>query len=228
MFSTLQWESILTLLGKHQSLWLHAKLCQNLTSRCKPVFSRLMIVCIGKNITFSASGFCTSFSEKNFDDEDSVDGNRPSSASSSSSKAPSSSRRNVSLGTTRRLMSSSLGSKSSGESTSSVLFWGPPLEYLLLCPCASPFLRAGFGRPASALLMQLRQQSWLEVPGTRHVLERPASQPRRKHSPEVKRRPWLALWTAVISSEVPVPCGLCVHPHTMHAVTHKHKLIHIG
>ncbi|GAB1285340.1 CLIP-associating protein 1 [Apodemus speciosus] len=54
-----------------------------------------------------------SANEKNFDDEDSVDGNRPSSASSSSSKAPSSSRRNVSLGTTRRLMSSSLGSKSS-------------------------------------------------------------------------------------------------------------------
>lgn len=51
--------------------------------------------------------------KKNFDDEDSVDGNRPSSASSSSSKAPSSSRRNVNLGTTRRLMSSSLGSKSS-------------------------------------------------------------------------------------------------------------------
>ncbi|XP_029394432.1 CLIP-associating protein 1 isoform X36 [Mus pahari] len=55
----------------------------------------------------------TTGKEKNFDDEDSVDGNRPSSASSSSSKAPSSSRRNVSLGTTRRLMSSSLGSKSS-------------------------------------------------------------------------------------------------------------------
>lgn len=54
-----------------------------------------------------------SANEKNFDDEDSVDGNRPSSASSSSSKAPSSSRRNVNLGTTRRLMSSSLGSKSS-------------------------------------------------------------------------------------------------------------------
>ncbi|XP_057625371.1 CLIP-associating protein 1 isoform X6 [Chionomys nivalis] len=54
-----------------------------------------------------------SANDKNFDDEDSVDGNRPSSASSSSSKAPSSSRRNVSMGTTRRLVSSSLGSKSS-------------------------------------------------------------------------------------------------------------------
>ncbi|OWK00072.1 CLASP1, partial [Cervus elaphus hippelaphus] len=50
---------------------------------------------------------------KNFDDEDSVDGNRPSSASSTSSKAPASSRRNVGMGTTRRLGSSSLGSKSS-------------------------------------------------------------------------------------------------------------------
>ncbi|XP_040594679.1 CLIP-associating protein 1 isoform X29 [Mesocricetus auratus] len=55
----------------------------------------------------------TTGKDKNFDDEDSVDGNRPSSASSSSSKAPSSSRRNVSMGTTRRLVSSSLGSKSS-------------------------------------------------------------------------------------------------------------------
>uniref|UniRef100_A0A8C8T1I8 CLIP associating protein 1 n=1 Tax=Peromyscus maniculatus bairdii TaxID=230844 RepID=A0A8C8T1I8_PERMB len=55
----------------------------------------------------------TTGKDKNFDDEDSVDGNRPSSASSSSSKAPSSSRRNVSMGTSRRLVSSSLGSKSS-------------------------------------------------------------------------------------------------------------------
>ncbi|XP_057361699.1 CLIP-associating protein 1 isoform X2 [Manis pentadactyla] len=51
--------------------------------------------------------------DKNFDDEESVDGNRPSSASSTSSKAPPSSRRNVGMGTTRRLGSSSLGSKSS-------------------------------------------------------------------------------------------------------------------
>ncbi|XP_042810105.1 CLIP-associating protein 1 isoform X13 [Panthera tigris] len=54
-----------------------------------------------------------SANDKNFDDEDSVDGNRPSSASSTSSKAPPSSRRNVGMGTTRRLGSSSLGSKSS-------------------------------------------------------------------------------------------------------------------
>ncbi|KAF6113194.1 cytoplasmic linker associated protein 1 [Phyllostomus discolor] len=55
----------------------------------------------------------TTGKDKNFDDEDSVDGNRPSSASSTSSKAPPTSRRNVGMGTTRRLGSSSLGSKSS-------------------------------------------------------------------------------------------------------------------
>ncbi|XP_029080555.1 CLIP-associating protein 1 isoform X5 [Monodon monoceros] len=54
-----------------------------------------------------------SANDKNFDDEDSVDGNRPSSASSTSSKAPASSRRNVGMGTARRLGSSTLGSKSS-------------------------------------------------------------------------------------------------------------------
>ncbi|XP_069927194.1 CLIP-associating protein 1 isoform X45 [Oryctolagus cuniculus] len=55
----------------------------------------------------------TTGKDKNFDDEDSVDGNRPSSASSTSSKAPPSSRRNVGMGPTRRLGSSTLGSKSS-------------------------------------------------------------------------------------------------------------------
>ncbi|XP_014795044.1 PREDICTED: CLIP-associating protein 1 isoform X6 [Calidris pugnax] len=51
--------------------------------------------------------------DKIFDDEDSVDGNRPSSASSStSSKAPANSRR-VGMGTTRRLGSAALGTKSS-------------------------------------------------------------------------------------------------------------------
>uniref|UniRef100_A0A8C4UTH7 Cytoplasmic linker associated protein 1 n=1 Tax=Falco tinnunculus TaxID=100819 RepID=A0A8C4UTH7_FALTI len=51
--------------------------------------------------------------DKIFDDEDSVDGNRPSSASSStSSKAPANSRR-VGMGSTRRLGSAALGSKSS-------------------------------------------------------------------------------------------------------------------
>uniref|UniRef100_A0A8C8SRV5 Cytoplasmic linker associated protein 1 n=1 Tax=Pelusios castaneus TaxID=367368 RepID=A0A8C8SRV5_9SAUR len=50
--------------------------------------------------------------DKNFDDDDSVDGNRPSSASSStSSKAPPNSRR-VGMGTARRLGSATLGSKS--------------------------------------------------------------------------------------------------------------------
>uniref|UniRef100_A0A8C3MGE6 Uncharacterized protein n=1 Tax=Geospiza parvula TaxID=87175 RepID=A0A8C3MGE6_GEOPR len=53
--------------------------------------------------------------DKIFDDEDSVDGNRPSSASSStSSKAPANSRR-VGMGTTRRLGSAPLGSKSSSK-----------------------------------------------------------------------------------------------------------------
>ncbi|XP_075789211.1 CLIP-associating protein 1 isoform X16 [Pelodiscus sinensis] len=54
----------------------------------------------------------TAGKDKNFDDEDSVDGNRPSSASSStSSKAPPNSRR-VGMGTARRLGSAALGSKS--------------------------------------------------------------------------------------------------------------------
>ncbi|XP_039557755.1 CLIP-associating protein 1 isoform X18 [Passer montanus] len=55
----------------------------------------------------------TTGKDKIFDDEDSVDGNRPSSASSStSSKAPANSRR-VGMGTTRRLGSAPLGTKSS-------------------------------------------------------------------------------------------------------------------
>uniref|UniRef100_A0A8C2YBV9 Cytoplasmic linker associated protein 1 n=1 Tax=Coturnix japonica TaxID=93934 RepID=A0A8C2YBV9_COTJA len=59
------------------------------------------------------SGTMIQSSNKNFDDEDSVDGNRPSSANSStSSKAPANSRR-VGMGTTRRLGSAALGSKSS-------------------------------------------------------------------------------------------------------------------
>uniref|UniRef100_A0A8C6JQE6 Uncharacterized protein n=1 Tax=Melopsittacus undulatus TaxID=13146 RepID=A0A8C6JQE6_MELUD len=59
------------------------------------------------------SGNMIQSSNKIFDDEDSVDGNRPSSASSStSSKAPANSRR-VGMGTTRRLGSVALGSKSS-------------------------------------------------------------------------------------------------------------------
>uniref|UniRef100_A0A2K6FZH5 CLIP-associating protein 1 n=1 Tax=Propithecus coquereli TaxID=379532 RepID=A0A2K6FZH5_PROCO len=71
--------------------------------------SRLVVVLCSEK----PCNFCASCLDKNFDDEDSVDGNRPSSASSTSSKAPPSSRRNVGMGTTRRLGSSSLGSKSS-------------------------------------------------------------------------------------------------------------------
>nr|Q4U0G1.2 RecName: Full=CLIP-associating protein 1-A; AltName: Full=Cytoplasmic linker-associated protein 1-A; Short=XCLASP1 [Xenopus laevis]AAI33748.1 Clasp1a protein [Xenopus laevis] len=56
-----------------------------------------------------------SASDKNFDDEDSVDGNRPSSASSSaSSKAPQTARRGVSLGTARRPGPSSAAAKTGG------------------------------------------------------------------------------------------------------------------
>ncbi|XP_078084051.1 CLIP-associating protein 1a isoform X2 [Mustelus asterias] len=50
-----------------------------------------------------------STADKNFDDEDSVDGNRPSSASSTSSKAPSSRRP---IGTSRRPASSAVGLRS--------------------------------------------------------------------------------------------------------------------
>ncbi|XP_029332920.1 CLIP-associating protein 1 isoform X6 [Mus caroli] len=75
--------------------------------------SRLNVIFTKFDEVQKSGNMIQSANEKNFDDEDSVDGNRPSSASSSSSKAPSSSRRNVTLGTTRRLMSSSLGSKSS-------------------------------------------------------------------------------------------------------------------
>lgn len=61
------------------------------------------------------SWVCFFLADKIFDDEDSVDGNRPSSASSStSSKAPANSRR-VGMGTTRRLGSATLGSKSSSK-----------------------------------------------------------------------------------------------------------------
>ncbi|XP_063128335.1 CLIP-associating protein 1 isoform X30 [Rattus norvegicus] len=75
--------------------------------------SRLNVIFTKFDEVQKSGNMIQSANDKNFDDEDSVDGNRPSSASSSSSKAPSSSRRNVSMGTTRRLMASSLGSKSS-------------------------------------------------------------------------------------------------------------------
>ncbi|XP_066543385.1 CLIP-associating protein 1a isoform X1 [Amia ocellicauda] len=54
----------------------------------------------------SGNMILSSASDKNFDDEDSVDGNRPSSSSSSSSKAPPSGRRGVSMGSMRRPTSS--------------------------------------------------------------------------------------------------------------------------
>lgn len=75
--------------------------------------SRLNVIFTKFDEVQKSGNMIQSANDKNFDDEDSVDGNRPSSASSSSSKAPLSSRRNVSMGTTRRLMASSLGSKSS-------------------------------------------------------------------------------------------------------------------
>ncbi|XP_077305826.1 CLIP-associating protein 1 isoform X10 [Lithobates pipiens] len=54
---------------------------------------------------------------KNFDDEDSVDGNRPSSASSTaSSKAPPSARKPVTMGTARRPVASAVAAKPGGAS----------------------------------------------------------------------------------------------------------------
>ncbi|XP_059783640.1 CLIP-associating protein 1 isoform X2 [Balaenoptera ricei] len=75
--------------------------------------SRLNVIFTKFDEVQKSGSMIQSANDKNFDDEDSVDGNRPSSASSTSSKAPASSRRNVGMGTTRRLGSSTLGSKSS-------------------------------------------------------------------------------------------------------------------
>ncbi|XP_036092722.1 CLIP-associating protein 1 isoform X26 [Rousettus aegyptiacus] len=75
--------------------------------------SRLNVIFTKFDEVQKSGNMIQSANDKNFDDEDSVDGNRPSSASSTSSKAPTSSRRNVGMGTTRRLVSSTLGSKSS-------------------------------------------------------------------------------------------------------------------
>ncbi|XP_045415355.1 CLIP-associating protein 1 isoform X4 [Lemur catta] len=75
--------------------------------------SRLNVIFTKFDEVQKSGNMIQSANDKNFDDEDSVDGNRPSSASSTSSKALPSSRRNVGMGTTRRLGSSSLGSKSS-------------------------------------------------------------------------------------------------------------------
>ncbi|XP_044525875.1 CLIP-associating protein 1 isoform X7 [Gracilinanus agilis] len=76
--------------------------------------SRLNVIFTKFDDVQRSGNMIQSASDKNFDDEDSVDGNRPPSASSStSSKAPASSRRNISMGTTRRLGPVALGSKSS-------------------------------------------------------------------------------------------------------------------
>ncbi|XP_078184114.1 CLIP-associating protein 1 isoform X8 [Callithrix jacchus] len=75
--------------------------------------SRLNVIFTKFDEVQKSGNMIQSANDKNFDDEDSVDGNRPSSASSTSSKALPSSRRNVGMGTTRRLGSSTLGSKSS-------------------------------------------------------------------------------------------------------------------
>ncbi|KAM6175724.1 CLIP-associating protein 1 [Erethizon dorsatum] len=75
--------------------------------------SRLSVIFTKFDEVQKSGNMVQSANDKNFDDEDSVDGNRPSSASSTSSKAPASSRRKIGMGTTRRLGSSTLGSKSS-------------------------------------------------------------------------------------------------------------------
>ncbi|XP_009994338.1 PREDICTED: CLIP-associating protein 1 isoform X1 [Chaetura pelagica] len=75
--------------------------------------SRLNVIFTKFDEVQKSGNMIQSSGDKIFDDEDSVDGNRPSSASSStSSKTPANSRR-VGMGTTRRLGSAALGSKSS-------------------------------------------------------------------------------------------------------------------
>ncbi|XP_031815774.1 CLIP-associating protein 1 isoform X23 [Sarcophilus harrisii] len=76
--------------------------------------SRLNVIFTKFDEVQRSGNMIQSANDKNFDDEDSVDGNRPPSASSStSSKAPPSSRRNIAMGTTRRIGPVALGSKSS-------------------------------------------------------------------------------------------------------------------
>ncbi|NWI84878.1 CLAP1 protein, partial [Pitta sordida] len=75
--------------------------------------SRLNVIFTKFDEVQKSGNMIQSSGDKIFDDEDSVDGNRPSSASSStSSKTPANSRR-VGMGTTRRLGTAALGSKSS-------------------------------------------------------------------------------------------------------------------
>ncbi|XP_067843226.1 CLIP-associating protein 1a [Heptranchias perlo] len=73
--------------------------------------SRLNVIFAKFDEVQKSGNMLSSAADKNFDDEDSVDGNRPSSASSTSSKAPSS-RRPTNVGTSRRPGSSAVGSKS--------------------------------------------------------------------------------------------------------------------
>ncbi|XP_074157879.1 CLIP-associating protein 1 isoform X12 [Sminthopsis crassicaudata] len=76
--------------------------------------SRLNVIFTKFDEVQRSGNMIQSANDKNFDDEDSVDSNRPPSASSStSSKAPPSSRRNIAMGTTRRIGPVALGSKSS-------------------------------------------------------------------------------------------------------------------
>ncbi|XP_040856122.1 CLIP-associating protein 1 isoform X4 [Ochotona curzoniae] len=73
--------------------------------------SRLNVIFTKFDEVQKSGNMIQSANDKNFDDEDSVDGNRPSSASSTSSKAPPGSRRNVSTAPTRRLGSKSSAAK---------------------------------------------------------------------------------------------------------------------
>lgn len=121
--------------------------------------SRLNVIFTKFDEVQKSGNMIQSANDKNFDDEDSVDGNRPSSASSSSSKAPSSSRRNVSMGTTRRLVSSSLGSKSSGKSTPCVVSLGPLSQYLPSVSLWCTAFLAIFEWPVTTLLVLMSSQS---------------------------------------------------------------------
>ncbi|XP_058520297.1 CLIP-associating protein 1 isoform X1 [Ochotona princeps] len=73
--------------------------------------SRLNVIFTKFDEVQKSGNMIQSANDKNFDDEDSVDGNRPSSASSTSSKAPPGSRRNVGTAPTRRLGSKSSAAK---------------------------------------------------------------------------------------------------------------------
>ncbi|XP_041119931.1 CLIP-associating protein 1-B-like isoform X14 [Polyodon spathula] len=78
--------------------------------------SRLNVI-FAKFDEVQKSGNMMQSSDKNVEDEDSVDGNRPSSASSASSKAPPSGKKGASMGMARR-PSSAAGSKTPGKEAS--------------------------------------------------------------------------------------------------------------